>query len=149
MVIKLIKTKIKEIREKNDYSQRQLAQKLNTSKSNYNRWETQDKIIPLTRLRNFCNYFNVSMDYLFSFTITNEYHYIPELNKKIIGQKIRNLRLDHHDTQENLAKMLNTTHSTISAYENGKTLILTAFLYQICEHYQVSMDKICQNEKNL
>ena len=39
-----------------------------------------------------------------------------------------------------LAKELNTTKSTIYAYETGKTLILTAFAYQICIKYKVSLD---------
>lgn len=39
-----------------------------------------------------------------------------------------------------LAKLLNTTHSTISAYESGKTTILTAFAYEICKKYNISMD---------
>ena len=34
-------------------------------------------------------------------------------------------------SQQALADLLNTSHSTISAYESGKTLILTAFAYQI------------------
>ena len=39
-----------------------------------------------------------------------------------------------------LAKLLNTNHSTISAYESGKTTILTAFAYEICKKYNISMD---------
>lgn len=39
-----------------------------------------------------------------------------------------------------LAKLLNTTHSTISAYESGKTTILTVFAYEICKKYNISMD---------
>lgn len=42
-----------------------------------------------------------------------------------------------------LAKSLNTTQSTIWAYETGRTLILTAFAYQICVKYNVSMDWLC------
>ena len=51
-------------------------------------------------------------------------------------------------TQEELANILNTTHSTISAYESGKTTILTAFAYQICKRYNISMDYLCGRVKN-
>ena len=46
-------------------------------------------------------------------------------------------------TQEELASTLNTTHSTISAYESGKTTILTAFAYDICKRYNIYMDYLC------
>ena len=46
-------------------------------------------------------------------------------------------------TQEELAKDLNTTHSTISAYESGKTLILTSFVYEIAIKYKLSLDWLC------
>lgn len=39
--------------------------------------------------------------------------------------------------------MLNTSHSTISAYENGKILILTSFAYSIAIKYNVSLDWLC------
>ena len=46
-------------------------------------------------------------------------------------------------TQEELAKEINTSHSTISGYENGKNLILTAFAYDIARKYKISLDWLC------
>ena len=57
-------TKLAEIREDNELSQRELASKLKVSKSTYARWETEEQIIPLSRLNDFCNYFQISMDYI-------------------------------------------------------------------------------------
>ena len=45
--------------------------------------------------------------------------------------------------QANLANELNTAQSVISAYENGKTRILTAFAYEIVKKYGVSLDWLC------
>ena len=71
-----------------------------------------------------------------------------ELDKSIIGKNIKIIREKHNLSQRNLAKALNTTQSTIWAYEIGKTLILTAFAYQICLKYNISMDWLCgKNEK--
>ena len=53
------------------------------------------------------------------------------------------LKKNNNLTLRKLAEKLNTTSSTISAYETGKTLILTAFAYQICNMYNVSMDWLC------
>ena len=65
-----------------------------------------------------------------------------------IGDKIKRMRIEKGLTQEELANILNTTHSTISAYESGKTTILTAFAYQICKRYNISMDYLCGRVKN-
>ena len=46
-------------------------------------------------------------------------------------------------TQVQLAEFLNTTQSTVSAYESGQVLILTAFAYQISTAYKISMDYLC------
>lgn len=141
--------KLKELRENNELKQIDLANFLKVSQPIYAMWETQDKIIPLKRLKDLCNYFNVSMDYIFNLTETNNYHYLEDLNKVRIGQNIIKLRKEHNIKQYELAKLLNTTRSTICAYEKGKTLILTAFLYQICKHFNVSMDEMCNSKANI
>ncbi len=135
-----------EIRENNNLSQRDLASILNVSKSTYARWETQEQIIPLNRLVDFCNYFKVSMDYALNLSNENKYKKtISSLDKKLIGNNIKLIRKKFSLTQQNLADLLNTSHSTISAYEAGKTLILTIFAYQICLKYNISLDWLCGN----
>ncbi len=135
-----------EIREDNSLSQRDLASILNVSKSTYARWETQEQIIPLNRLVDFCNYFKVSMDYALNLSNENKYKKtINSLDRKLIGNNIKLIRKKFSLTQQNLADLLNTSHSTISAYEAGKTLILTIFAYQICLKYNISLDWLCGN----
>ena len=135
-----------EIREDNSLSQRDLASILNVSKSTYARWETQEQIIPLNRLVDFCNYFKVSMDYALNLSNVNKYKKpISSLDRKLIGNNIKLIRKKFSLTQQNLADLLNTSHSTISAYEAGKTLILTIFAYQICLKYNISLDWLCSN----
>ena len=135
-----------EIREDNSLSQRDLASILNISKSTYARWETQEQIIPLNRLVDFCNYFKVSKDYALNLSNENKYKKpISSLDRKLIGNNIKLIRKKFSLTQQNLADLLNTSHSTISAYEAGKTLILTIFAYQICLKYNISLDWLCGN----
>lgn len=62
------------------------------------------------------------------------------MDKKKIGHNIKIIRSINNLTLRSLAKELNTTSSTISAYETGKTLILTAFAYQIARKYNISLD---------
>lgn len=147
-MIQLNNTRLKEIRENSEISQRQLVKELNISKSTYSRWETEEQIIPLTRLNDFCNKFNVSMDYVMKLSNTNKItNNIDKLDRKLIGTKIKQIRKENNLTQQDLAGFLNTTHSTISAYESGKTLILTAFALEICKKYNYSLDWLCDKRK--
>ena len=140
---------LSKIRENNEISQRKTAELLGVSKSTYARWETQEQFIPLIRLNEFCNLFNVSMDYAMGISKSNTYsNKLINLDNKLIGARIRKIRLDNNLTQEKLAIFLNTTHSTISAYENGKTLILTIFAFEICKKYNYSLDWLCGKKEN-
>ena len=65
------------------------------------------------------------------------------LDKSDIGNRLKQFRTKNNLTQREMAKILNTTQSAVWSYETGKTLILTAFAYQICKHFNVSMDWIC------
>ena len=140
----MIFEKLKNLRENNDLTQRQIALKLNVSKSTYNRWETGETFIPLKHLNNLCNFYNLSMDYIVNLSNNKNYDNVKnEINKKIIGKRIYYLRKKFNLSQNDLAKLLNTSHSTISAYENGKTLILTVFAYSIATKFNVSLDWLC------
>lgn len=132
-----------DIREKNNLNQTEMAKILDTSQSNYSRWEKGTEIIPLIKLNLVCNKFDVSMDYIMGLSDHNKNTNIIELDKAKIGKNIKKIRKENKVTQAELSKLLNTTHSTISAYENGKTLILTVFAYQIAKTYKISLDWLC------
>ena len=135
--------KIKTIREKHDLTQRATAKILGISKSYYNYFETGERIMPIRRLNDFCNYFNVSLDYIFGFdnnSIVSKKNY--QIDNKLIGSRIREIRLKNHLKQIELANILNTSQSTICSYEKGKTVILTAFLYEMCSKLGESADYI-------
>lgn len=139
-----------DLREYADLTQKDLAQNLGVSQQTYSLWEKGTKIIPLKHLNNLCNYYETSMDYVLGFTdikTSSNIIKIKELNKKEIGARIKKIREDNNLTLRDLASKLNTTSSTISAYETGKTLILTAFAYQICSEYNVSLDWLCGKTK--
>lgn len=127
------------IRETLGLSQRELAEELKVSKSTYARWETGEKIIPLKHLVDLCNYANRSIDYALGLIddrlATND---IITLDQSSIGIKLKNLRNENHESQDDIAAFLNVTQSVVSEYENGITLIQTAFLYQLCERYKIS-----------
>lgn len=131
------------IRESLDMSQRELADKLNVSKSTYARWETGERIIPLEHLVDLCNLAKISLDYVFSISNNRKELYNKIIiNKKIIGNNLKKLRLSKNYSQEQMAELLNTSQSVVSEFENGITLIQTAFLYDICNKFNTSADDI-------
>ena len=134
-----MKLRLNEIREKHDLSQRKTAIKLKISKSYYNYFETGERIIPLIRLNDFCNFFHVDFDYALGLSnqniMTKE---LKKLDKKLIGTRIKEIRKKHKLTQKELAEILHTSQSTVSTYEHGNTIILTAFLYEMCTKLNVS-----------
>jgi len=135
--------RLKDVREKNDLTQQNVANILGISKTNYNYFENEERIIPLKHLNSYCNKFDVSMDYVFGLIDKNiVYKSKKELDSELIGKRIREIRESKNLTQSKLAKILNTSQSTISSYESGSTLILTSFLYELCKRLDVSMDYI-------
>lgn len=144
---------IRNLREANSKTMEELANVLNIAKITYNHYETQEKIIPLTRLNELANYFNISIDYIFGFTSKEKYNnYNKEINKKLVGTRLKEFRKGNNLTQTKLADILNTVHPTITNYENGKNLISTAFLYTICKKYNISADYLLgkiNNPQNL
>lgn len=132
------------LREYHDLTQADLAKLLGVSRESISTWETGREIIPLNKLNQYANYFDVSLDYILNLTDSKKHqHTKKDLDKVLIGQRIKEFRKKKQLTQQELAQILNTTHSTISAYESGKTLILTSFAYQIAKKYAISMDWLC------
>ena len=147
-------TNLYALREYHNLYQKDIAKVLNIHERTYSSWENGSKIIPLKHLVSLCSYYKVSMDYVMNLTTEKNYknvNYLTHLNKNEIGKRIKIIREDYKLTLRDLAKVLNTTSSTISAYETGKTLILTAFAIQIGKVYNISIDWLCglSNQKHI
>ena len=132
--------KLVNLREDADLLQHDMGEILDVTQSNYSRWETGKEIIPLRKLNMLCNYFKVSADYLLGLSKQKKVVENVELDSIEIGNRIKEVRRRNDVTQTELAELLKTSQSTISAYESGKTLILTAFAVQICLKYKISLD---------
>ena len=112
--------KIKYIREEKELTQKEMADILNVTRSAYSLWEINKNIIPLVKLNEFCNKFSLSLDYVVNLSnIKNKQLNYCEINIKELGKRLKQVRKELKLTQEKLAQKFNTTHSAISAYENG------------------------------
>ena len=56
--------------------------------------------------------------------------------------RIRNLRIDHDKSQQQIANILHTTKGQIGRYERGESSIPLRQLFTICQYYHVSADYI-------
>ncbi len=136
-------TKLRHTRERIGIKQKDLAKELNIIDSLYSKYESEYQIIPLKHLVTVTNILKVSIDYLFGFTDKVCYkNYKKEIDRVTVGKRIRAWRKENKITQVQLATVLKTVHPVIVNYENGKNLITTSFLYELCKHYKISADYI-------
>lgn len=132
--------RLKELREIKELTQKEIANKLEITQQTYQMFESSIRIIPLKHLIKLCNYYKVSLDYITGLTDANNKNNLNNINMIEIGKRIKLIRLKCNLSQLDLAKLLNTSQSLISSYEHGNRIILTAFAYQICKTYNISLD---------
>lgn len=138
-----MENKLEELREINDLTKTELANKLGVSDSIYARWEKGKDIIPTKRVYQIANIYKINIDYLLGLS-----NYKINLNSSniinmdTVSKRIREIRKDFNETLVEFSKRLNTSNSTWSAYETGKVLILCAFLIEVCKFGNYSADWI-------
>ena len=135
--------RMKEIREERGYKQTDIADALGVSKGSYSMWECGSDTIPLRRLNQLCNFYDVSIDYMVGFNNKKKYADAkPDIKLKITGENLKKIRLKKDLTQTKIASELNINQPTWNRYEKSKTLILTVVLIELAKKYHYSIDKI-------
>ncbi len=141
--------RMKEIREEAGLKQKDVADILGVTKGSYSMWECGSDTIPLKRLNQFCNYFNVSIDYVVGFNNKRKYaNAKPDIKIKVTGENLKKIRLKKDLTQTKIADELNINQPTWNRYENSKTLILTVVVVELAKKYHYSIDKILGKDKD-
>lgn len=147
---KSIYKRLADVRVDKDIKQKDIAEILNITSQTISKWEHGEGPIPLIRINEICNVTNSTIDYTAGLTQkkTNTTN-LNQISKELVGSRLREFRKTAGFTQQELADKLKTTQSTISAYENGKTLLLSSFAYQIARDYNVSMDWLCGRSEEM
>ena len=141
--------RMKEIREDAELKQKDVAQIMNVTKGSYSMWECGADTIPLRRLNDFCNHFDVSIDYVTGLTDRKKYiNQKPDIKIKLTGHNLKKIRKKNGRTQIEIADELNINQPTWNRYENSKTLILTVVLYHLAKKYNYSIDKILGKDRD-
>ena len=113
---------LKKIRINANKNQEEVAKELDVSRSSYAMWESNNEIIPIKRLLDFCELYQTSLDYIFNLTEKN-YQQIKNFDKNKYIVRLKEFRKENKLTQEKLANILNTNKTVICGYEKGRYII--------------------------
>ena len=135
--------KLKEIREYEGMTQKEVAKRLHVTRATYAGWECGKDIIPLRKLNDFANLFHVSLDYLVGMApdvsfVSSSY----TIDQDLVANNLKNFRVTHKLSQKKMADAINTSQANIHKYETGKTLITTVYALEFSKHYHYSLDKL-------
>lgn len=134
-------TRIKELRIKNNLTQKDLADILNIQKPTYTQFETMKRdLFPITLINEIANYFKVSIDYLLKLTDSIYKKERLNLNSKLAGERLKEIRLENKLYQSTLANDIGVTAALICEYEKGKKQISLTACFAICKKYNISAD---------
>ena len=133
--------KIQEICEKDNITITSLGKYVEIDRSTLWKYINGYLPIPLKHLNSLCNYFDISLDFVFSLSNNKKYkNYKKEIDKHLFSVRLKEFRKANKITQAKLSEVLQCSNSAISEYEHGKRLISTSHLYTICKKYNISAD---------
>lgn len=137
-------TRLKDIRLDYAISQAKMAKILNVKRSTYSLWEIGINIIPLNSLCDYADYFNISIDYVLELdNDRNSKNLKKGFDLKVLGNNLKEIRLKHGFTQENIAFILGVTQACIARYEKGDVCISISNLYTFAKYFNISLSEIC------
>lgn len=84
MTNKKLGDRIRDLRETNNIKQKDLAANFGVENSTWSQYETNKRIPDLDTIRKLSEYFNVSVDYLFSITDIKYSPYDPDFKKLMV-----------------------------------------------------------------
>lgn len=136
-----ISTRLRDIRLYNDYKQTDIAKMLGISRNAYCEYEHYKRIIPLKRLVQLANFYEINIDYLLGLTNVKEktMKYF-EINMTIISERLSEIREFNNLTVSELANSLNISTSLVYYFESCKRLVSTSVCYDIAKKYNISVD---------
>lgn len=135
--------KLKVLRKKQGLTQKSLSNMLNISQSAYAHWEQGMREPNFEKLSMLACIFNASIDYLLSenLEISKEsYLKLKEEKKNLFSVRLKELRLQHGFSQQELAEILGIKRNTYSDWENGKCKPNYEKLEKIADFFGVSLD---------
>ena len=128
------------LREEYDLKSKEVALKLGVVSSAYSDWERNKVRIPTKRLIELADYYNVNIDYLMCLTNKRIRIKSKKIDLNAIGVRIKESREELGYNLRKMGEVVDITFSSLSNYENGKTLIQSDILFSISKLTNYSVD---------
>lgn len=136
-----MENRLEDLRTSRDLKKIEIAKIIGVVPSIYCEWENDRLTIPTKRLYELAEYFEINIDYMLR--LDNDKKRIKKnvaINREIVANNLKKIRKDINISMREEAKILNTTSSVVSNFENNKTLILSTFLVDLCKKTNYSID---------
>lgn len=134
--------RLKDLREDNDFTQVELAKKLNCNPNTYSSWENGYALIPITYLDQLSCLYGVSFEYILGLTKTKNPK-VGHMDMQLLREHMKQERKKRNLTQEDVAKELKIGKTTYHDYETGKYDIKIDKLVVLTNYYKISIDVFC------
>lgn len=139
--------KLKMLRKKQGLTQKEVADLVNVGRVTYTDWENGKCQPNLEKLTMLACVFNVSIDLLLSeYLEISKESYLKlkkqkeEEKKNLFSVRLKELRLQHGFSQEELSEQIGIKQSSYSDWENGKFKPNYEKLEKIADFFDVSLD---------
>ena len=133
--------RIKDCREDSDFLQKDIANYLGVSRGTYSMYECGSNIIPLHLLDKLSIKYQVSIEYLISNTSKKgNVKNIKPMNFELLKKRLKEERIKHNLTQNQISKILNITQSHYATFENGRNVIPITRLIELSKLYEIPID---------
>lgn len=146
----MIAEKIKKLRLNENLTQKQLAEKIQSTSKNIWAYENEIATPPADILLRLANFFDVSVDYLLG--REDDFCCVKKQDVSrcfMFADRIKKLRKEHNLTQVEFAKIFNISNGTIAMWETAKRQPDFETLLKIADYFNVSTDYFFGRENNL
>ena len=135
--------KLKVLRKEKGLTQQEIADLVHVNRVTYTNWEKGNREPNLEKLSMLACIFDVSIDFLLSENLEvskERYLKLKEERKNLFLERLKELRLQHGFSQEELAEKIGIKRNSYSDWENGKCKPNYEKLEKIADFFGVSLD---------
>lgn len=156
---RILGIRIRNARDKARISRRECAAAIGVSVNRFAGYETGQKAISLPELEMLARFFEVTMSTFREDVSVNESDtskdklpnptiFLP-IRQRIVGARLKQLRISLSRTQRDMAEILECSSSTMSDYEYGRRSIPIAELEILCRALNVSLEYFVDHDSDV
>lgn len=142
--------KLKMLRKKEGFTQQEVADLVHVDRVRITNWENGKREPNFENLSMLACIFDVSIDFLLSENLEvskERYLKFKKEKKKVFSARLKELRLQHGISQEELAEQIGIKRNSYSDWENGKCKPSYEKLEKIADFFEISLDWLFGRDK--